>query len=341
MNRAPRLLALATLLAGLVLPSPAGAQTVVKLATLVPEGSVWHRILADQAAEWQRISNGRVELRLYPGGVAGDDPDMVRKMRVGQFQAAAVTAEGLSEIDEAFRIFQIPLFFDSVDELFHVIERLEPMLRQRLEARGFTLINWGYAGWVYLYSKRPIRSIDDLRAQKLFLWGGEERSMRILRSQGFQPVGLAATDIMMALQTGMIDVLATAPLAALSLQWFRTTPYQLDEGLAPFLGATIMTRQAFNSLPQQDRQALLEAAARAGRRYRDEIPQHEQRAGEEMRQRGLTITSIAPEARASWRATAQTLSNAYRGALVPPDVFDAAVRARDEFRRMTPAGTAR
>jgi len=317
-----------------LLPATSSAQrTVVKLATLVPDGSVWHQILSDQAAEWHRVSNGRVELRLYPGGVAGDDPDMVRKMRLGQFQAAALSVEGLSEIDDAFNVFQIPLFFESVDELFHVIDQLEPMLRERLEAKGFILLNWGYAGWVHLFSKQPITNLAELRAQKLFMWGADDRQLRIWRGHGLQPVALASTDIMMALQTGMIEALATTPLAALSLQWYRLVPSYLDGGLAPFIGATVMTRRGFDALPDQDREALLAASVSAGARFREEVPVQEARALEEMRQRGLAVTRIAPAAEQEWRSNAAALASEYGTALVPEEVFAAARRARDEFRR--------
>lgn len=331
----------AAALALAAVPAASPAQTVVKLATLVPDGSVWHRILVDQALEWRRASNGRVELRIYPGGVAGDDPDMVRKMRVGQFQAATLSVEGLSEIDDAFRIFQLPLFFESVDELFYVIDRLAPLLHQRLEAKGFMLLNWAYAGWVHLYSKRPIAGLADLSAQKLFMWGGDDRSLRLWRAHGLQPVALAATDIMMALQTGMIEALATTPLAALSLQWYRLVPHQLDAGIAPLMGATVMTRRGFQALPEQDRQALLRASARAGERFRAEVPPQEQRALAEMRQRGLGMTSIAPAARAEWRANAESLAAAYGNDLVPREAFEAALRARDEFRRGAGPGGSR
>lgn len=314
-------------------PPVAPAQTVVKLVTLAPNGSVLHRILEDQAAEWNQVSDGRVEVLLYAGGVAGDDPDMVRKLRLGQFQAAALSVEGLSEIDEAFNLFQTPLFFESVDELFYVIEKLEPMLRERLEEKGFVLLNWGYAGWVHLYSKRPITSVADLRAQKLFMWGADDRQLRLWRAHGLQPVALAATDIMMALQTGMIEALATTPLAALSLQWYRLVPHHLDGGLAPLIGATVMTRRAFNRLPERDREALLAAAIKAGDRFRTEVPEAERKSLEEMRGRGLTVTTIAPDAQAEWRTNAAALANEYGESMVPSEIFAAARRALAEFRR--------
>lgn len=324
-----------------MLPTATTAQTVVKLATLVPDGSVWHRILQDQATAIKRASAGALELRIYPGGVAGDDPDMVRKMRIGQFQAAALTVQGLVEIDEAFRVFNVPLFFASPEEAFFVLDGLEPVLRQRLEARGFILLNWGYAGWAHLYSRRPVRTVNDLRGQKIFLWGGEERAMRIWREHGLQPVGLAATDIMMALQTGMADALVTTPLAVLSLQWFRLTGYQLDPGLAPLIGATVMPRRAWERLTEHERAVLSASAKAAGSRFRSDVTPHETRAIAEMEERGLRRTSMATTGADEWQALLKSLAEANRGQLVPADIFDLAVRIRAEFRSRGPVATAR
>jgi TRAP-type transport system periplasmic protein len=310
----------------------ASAQTVVKLATLVPDGSVWHRILVEQAAEWRRAAGGASEIRVCLGGVAGDDPDLVRKMRIGQFQAASLAIQGLSEIDEAFRVFQIPMFYASADETFYILDAMTPLLRQRLEERGFVLVNWGYAGWAHLYSKRPIRSAADLRARKLFMWGGDERTIRVWREHGLQPLGLAATDIMMALQTGMIDVMATTPLAVLSLQWYRLTPHQLDPGLAPLIGATVMTQRAWNALSERERQAMLQTGRRAEARFRAEIPEHEQRAIAAMTERGLSRNTLDPAAQADWDRLVASIVTAHRGRLVLPEIFDRAMQLRTEYR---------
>jgi TRAP-type transport system periplasmic protein len=335
------LLALATWPALPDLPgtrSAVSAQSVVKLATLVPENSVWHRILVEQATEWRRLAGGGSEIRIYPGGVAGDDPDLVRKMRIGQFQAASLAVQGLVEIDDAFRVFQIPMFFASAAETFHILDAMTPALRQRLDEKGFVLINWGYAGWAHLYSKRPIRSAADLRGRKLFMWGGEERAMRVWRENGLQPLGLASTDIMMALQTGMIEVFATTPLAALSLQWYRLAPHQLDPGLAPLIGATVMTKRGWNALSQKERDALLQTGRTAEARFRREIPAHEQRAVAAMLERGMSRNTIDPRD-AEWASLVTGIVGAHRGRLVPADIYDTAMRLRGEYRARSATGT--
>lgn len=330
-GRAFRALVASFVGAGLWAAAPAGAQ-VIKMASLVPDGSVWDLVLEEQAEAWERDSDGRLDVRLYPGGVAGDDPAVVRKMRIGQFQAAALTFQGLMEIDEGFRVFSLPVFYESTEELLYVLDQLEPLLTERLEEKGFVLLNWGYAGWARFYSKRPIRVPADLRSQKIFLWGGEETTMRIYRANGLQPVGVSGTDVTLALQTGMIECLATPPLVALTLQWFRQAPYQFDEPLAPLVGATVMTQRAWDGISEADRQAMLRASAVAESRYLEEVPGQETQAISEMEARGLVRTTMAPGSEDDWNALARGLAREYRETMVPAEVYDAAVRARDEFR---------
>ena len=218
---AVRVVALAAALG--VAAAPAAAREILKMATLAPQGSIWDTTLREMGAAWSKQTAGAVELRVYPGGVAGDESDVVRKMRIGQFQGAALTVTGLAELDPAFGVFQIPLFFESWEEVNAVLERLGPDLERRLEAKGYVLVLWGHGGWVHLFSRQPVRTLDDLKKQKLFVWAGDDGLVQLWRRNGYQPVALAATDVTMGFQTGMIDVVPTTPIAALSLQWFRQT----------------------------------------------------------------------------------------------------------------------
>ncbi|HEY3215532.1 MAG TPA: TRAP transporter substrate-binding protein DctP, partial [Candidatus Eisenbacteria bacterium] len=180
--RLARLMALVFLLLapggwpGAVTAEPPGAgPQVIKLATFAPDGSVWHKVLKDLEADWNRETQGRVVLRIYAGGVVGSEPDMVRKMRIGQLQAAAITSAGMTAIDDAFQIFGIPMLFDSYDELFWVLDRMEPVLRKRLEAKGFVLLNWGYGGWAHFFTREPVRSVAEVRKLKIFVPAGDDR----------------------------------------------------------------------------------------------------------------------------------------------------------------------
>ena len=313
------------------LVAPLPAATVIKLATFVPEGSIWDKALERMGAEWRRASGGEVTLRIYAGGVAGDDADVVRKMRIGQLQAGAVTVAGLVDIDSAFNVLAIPLFFDDYDELQYVLGELTPILSQRLEAKGFRLLYWGHGGWAHFFSRSPVRTVDDLKRLKIFTWAGDQRMVEWWKDNGFQPVPLAMTDIVTGLQTGMIDALMTTPLAALSLQWFRQTPYMHDMGLAPVVGAVIVTERAWKRIDADTRSTLLDSARQAETNLRREVPLQDEVAIDQMQERGLQVT--ASEDRSEWVEIAGHFADSMRGALVPQEIFDRAVAARDAYRK--------
>lgn len=319
----------------LLLACPAVAQApgnVVKLATLVPDGSVWDKVIKGMGADWSQATQGRVTLRVYAGGVAGDEPDIVRKMRVGQLHAAALTIVGLSTIDDSFRIFGIPMFFDSYPELFAVLDRMRPTLEARLEAKGFVLLNWGHGGWVHFFTRTPVNTVEELKKLKIFCWAGDDQAVQMWKENGFQPVALAATDILPALQTGMIDALPSPPLAANLLQWFRQAPNMADIGLGPLAGAVVISKSAWTKLSEADRKAILAACGRAEARLEREIPGQDSTAVAEMKKRGLNVVHISPANAVRWRASAESFAATLRKKTVPPEILDLATRERDAYR---------
>jgi TRAP-type C4-dicarboxylate transport system substrate-binding protein len=323
-------------LAFLALAAPAAAipdsEMVIKMGTSAPEGSSWHQIIMEMGERWKQAPGGGVVLRIYPGGVLGDEPDLVRKMRIGQIQAAALTAVGLSNIDESVAALQIPMMFRSYDELDYVRERLRPMLEKRLLDRDFVVLNWGDAGWVMFFGKEPFTTPDDLRRMKLFAWAGDNDAVEIWKAAGFHPVPLPSTEILTGLQTGLINAFDTTPLLALSSQWFALAPYMLDLKWAPLLGATVMTRRAWDKVPREARPVLQKAAEEAGERLRGDIRQANLKAIEAMKQHGLKVIPTTPAAEAAWQRAAESAYPKIRGAVVPASMFDEAKRLRDEFR---------
>jgi TRAP-type C4-dicarboxylate transport system substrate-binding protein len=320
-------------------PAPAAAQPqIIKLATLVPEGSVWDKSMRDMGAQWAAGTQGRVVLRVYPGGVAGDEPDLVRKMRIGQLQAAAVTTAGLANIDPAFNVFNIPMFFTSYPELYATLDKLTPLLKRRLEAKGFVLLAWGHGGWVYFFTKQPVASAEGLRKTKMFVWAGDDQMVALWRQLGFQPVALAATDIMTGLQTGMIDAYPTTPLLGLTLQWYRSTPNLVGMGLAPLVGGLIMTKQAWAKISEPDRARILESCRRLEQRLKVEVPRQDTSAVAEMKKRGLRVNVVSGANVTEFRRAAEEFANGMKGIRVPPDILGLARRERDAYRQKSGAG---
>jgi TRAP-type C4-dicarboxylate transport system substrate-binding protein len=322
-----------TVVAAVALVAVPSAQSTIKLATLVPEGSIWDKVVRQMAEEWKQASGGRVTVTVYAGGSQGDEPTVLRKMRLDALQAAALTAIGLGTIDASYNVFNIPFFFQSYDELNYVQEQLTPEIRKRTEARGFILLNWGHGGWAQVFTKTPVKTVDDLKKIKLYTSAGSDAMVQWFKSNGFEPRAMAMTDIMTGLTTGMIEGLPTPPLAAMMFQWYRQTPYMLDLGLAPIIGGNVISKKAWNAIPEADRPKFLAAAAQVEKQLEADVPKQETAAVAAMVQRGLTVTkATGPE----WRTQLENLGKTMRGQMVPPDIFDAAMKAREEFRKTHP-----
>jgi TRAP-type transport system periplasmic protein len=330
----------ALLLAATVLQAAPDAPPVIKMGTTAPDGSSWHQIFKEMGEKWRQAPGGGVVLRIYPGGVLGDEPDLVRKMRVGQIQAAALTTTGLSEIDKSVAALQIPMMFRSYDELDQVRERLRPTLEKRLEDKGFVVLNWGDAGWVMFFAKEPFATPDDVKRMKLFVWAGDNDAIEIWKAAGFQPVPLPSTEILTGLQTGLINAFDTTPLLALSSQWFGLAPHMLDLRWAPLVGATVVSKTAWERLPREARPDLLKAAEEAGRRLKEDIRQANDKAIDAMKERGLKVIPVTPAIEDAWQRAAASAYPRIRGGIVPATMFDEVKRLRDEFRA-APGGTKR
>jgi TRAP-type C4-dicarboxylate transport system substrate-binding protein len=314
---------------GAALPAQA---TSLKLATLAPDRSLWHQAIQQMGSDWRKATSGRVSLTVF-AGTMGDEPTIVRKLRLAQLQAASLTAVGLVAVDQAFDVFSIPLFYESYDELMHVVDALTPAIRARVEAKGFVLLGWVNGGWVHVFSKRRIEKLDDLRRAKIYMTAGNEIMRQWYLKNGFSPVALAPTDMLTSLQTGMIDAIPATPLSALAFQWYRETPFMLDVKLGPLIGATVVTARAWNSIGEADRKVLLEHVGRLDQRLRIDVPKQDDQSIAEMEKRGLSIVRIGgTEKGAAFLDGAREYARAMRGALVPEEIFDLAMRERDSYR---------
>ena len=315
---------------------PAGALKI-KLAHPVPPGSIWDKVLEEMGAEWRDATGGEVRLIIFPGGVAGPDDTVIRKLRLGQLHAASLSYIGLTNLDEAFEVFTIPLFFDTYEEFFCVLDGLEPVLRQRLEAKGMVLLSWGLGGWAYFFTKSPVGAVADIKRMRMFTATGDPEMVQIFRRNGFRPVALATTDIMSGLETGMFESLPTTPLAALAFQWYRTIGYMHELGLGPVIGATVISKQSWEQITKQHRSILLKSAKSAETRLREEIPAQERQAIQEMKRRGLTVTTGSDPL--EWQREADRLSDSMRGSVVPDKIFGQALAERTACRqRISTAG---
>ncbi len=311
----------------------ADAAARIRLATLAPKDTSFHKSLLMMGEKWRQSSGGSVNLTIYTDGTMGGEADMVRRMRVGQLQAAMLTVAGLLQIDESVAALQLmPMMFRSREEFDAVREKLRPALEKRFLDKGFVVLFWGDAGWVHFFSKQPAVRPDDFKKMKMFVWSGDTRSVEIMKAVGLSPVPLEQTDILTGLQTGLIDVVPSVPFYALAGQFYGPAPHMLDVNWVPLVGATVVAKKTWDSVPPGKREALLKAAAEAGDAINQRSRAEDLESVEAMQKRGLKVHPLTPELQTEWYQFAEGVYPQIRGRVVPADMFDEVQRLVKKYR---------
>jgi len=302
----------------------------IKLGTLAPKDSSPHQSLKVMAEAWRQAG---AQLTIYTDGTLGGEADMVRRMRIGQLQAALLTAVGLSDIDDSVTALQtMPMVYRTLDEVDYVREKLRPKLERKLADKGFVALCWVDAGWVKFFSRRPVVSPDDLKKQKLFAWAGDNKAIDIMKAAGYQPIPLETADILPGLKTGLIDAVPAPPFFALAGQIYDPAPNMLDMNWSPLAGACVITKKTWDNIPADAQKVMLEAAAKAGDEIRAQARKEMTESVEAMKKRGLIVHTLTPAAEAAWRNVVESAYPKIRGALVPADLFDEVQSLLKEYR---------
>ena len=325
--------ALAVISIAASLTGTASAQTRIRLATLVPSGTSYHHSLLSMGAKWKQASGGALTLTIYADGTMGSEPETVRRMRIGQLQAAVLTVGGLSEIEPSVGALQkLPLMYRSLDEARYVRAKLAAELERRLAEKGFVVLFWTDAGWVRLFSKEPAHLPGDYRKMKIMVTAGDNDEVDVMKAIELNPVPLEWSDTLTGLQTGMVNALATVPLHALTSQFFQITRNMLEVNWVPLVGALIVTKPTWDALPAAERDAMLQAAAQCGQEFQSYGQQENQEAIESMKKRGLQVHPVDPETEDKWRQFAEGFYPKVRGRIVPADMFDQVVNILRDYR---------
>jgi TRAP-type C4-dicarboxylate transport system substrate-binding protein len=244
----------------LLIQSVDGAEKslIIKLATLAPEGSSWMKSINALNAEVMKKTENRVQFRIYPGGVLGDEKDVLRKMKIGQIQGAVLTSGGLSAIFKEVDVLQVPFLFNNYEEADSILNKMNSFFRKGFEENGYVLPGWSEAGFVYLMSTIPISSIADLKKGKVWIWEESPMSKAIFDEAGVKAIPLSIPDVLVGLQTGLVDVVYVPPTAAISLQWFTRVKYLTDVPLIYLAGGVVVKKDTFKGISPSDQNLIME-----------------------------------------------------------------------------------
>lgn len=313
-------------------PAPA-ADKPLRIGTLVPKNSLYHRELLGLGEVWRTAQGGSAKYLVYADGSQGGEAEMVRRMRIGQLQGALLSVVGLREIEPSIAALQnMPMLFKSWDEVDHVRDKMRPAMEKKFSDKGYVVLAWGDAGWVRFFSKDAAFRPADYKKMKFFAWGGETEQQDIMKSLGYTPVPLETSDILPSIQTGMINVVPSTPYFALASQIYATAPNMLDINWAPIVGALVVTRKAWDDMSPAVQDALRQASEKAGLQMRTQARQEVDDAVAAMKKRGLIVNRPNAEQMREWNALAEALYPRIRGAMVPADTFDEVIGLLKAYR---------
>lgn len=318
----------------LAAPSRAAERPVnLRLGTLAPRGTSYHKSLVSMGEKWRHVSNGAVKLTIFPDGTQGSEADMVGLMQTGNLDAGLLTGVGLSEIEPAVTALQsMPMSFRTLDEVDYVGDKLRPQLEERLLAKGYEVLFWSDSGWVRFFSKSPVTRPDDLRKLKIFTWAGNVHEYDIWKSAGFHPISLETAGIAQGLLSGTISAVPMPPFFALAGQLDAQTKYMIELNWAPLVGAAVVRKKSWDRVPAAARDEMLKIAADIGRDVKTAGRSESESSVNAMVKRGLVVQKITPEVEAEWRTVAESVYDKIRGKVVPADMFDEAQRLLKEYR---------
>ncbi|PUE25452.1 C4-dicarboxylate ABC transporter substrate-binding protein [Limnohabitans sp. JirII-29] len=309
------------------------AEKLLRIGTLAPKNSLYHRQLLEVGEAWRAAQGGGAKYVVFPDGSQGGEAELARRMRIGQLQGALLSVVGLHEIEPSISALQaMPLLFKNWDEVDYVRERMRPAMEKKFLDKGFVVLAWGDAGWVRFFSKEAAFKPDDYKKMKFFAWGGEADQQEIMKSLGYTPVPLETSDILPAIQTGMIHVVPSTPYFALASQVYTMAPNMLEINWAPIVGALVVTKKAWDEMSPATQDVVRVAGEKAGTQIRSKARLEVEEAVDAMKKRGLTVNRPNAEQMREWNELADKLYSRIRGTLVPADTFDEVMRHLKTYR---------
>jgi len=309
----------------------------IKLATLAPENSSLMRIFNEMNAELLQATNGRLGFKMYAGFVLGDEADVLRKLRIGMVNAATFTNTALTDINPDLRVLQVPFLFNRYEEVDHVLGSIEETLRQGFAKQGFELLGFPELGFIYFMSKQPISEIQDLKGKKVWAQANAPMAKAFVDSVGVSNVAISAPDVLMALQTNLVDVVYNSPYYALITQWFTQVKYFTDLPLSYIGGSLLISKKTFDRLPAELQKTLRQVTAKHVHRLVERTRKDNAEALQVMLNRGVKKIVVTPEQAQAFRNLSQRVIDDLRADVLPKKLLNEVTAELAGYSKSHPA----
>jgi len=332
--RAVLVLALVGLAAGSAAAAPAASgPIVIKIASIAPSRSPWDKTLQKVANDWEQLSSGAVQVKIYAGGIAGGEQDMIRKMRLGVLQGGVFSTMGLAKVDHGLTVLCIPFLFHSHEEFNAVFDEMKPEFEALIEAQGFKTILWTLAGWINFFAKSPVVEPDDLKKHKISVTADFPEIEQVWKRMGYEVVTGDGNNLMIQLQSGAVTALYLPALMAGSGQYFALADHMLSPSLAPLVGGLLLSAKAWASIPAELHQPFLDSVAEAAQGLYEETMRLEADAVKMMKDNGLVVHDPPAEALAKWRSAADKAATALLGPVFSKEIYDRLMGHIRDYRK--------
>jgi len=280
--------------------------TTLKIATVAPGGTSWMKTFKAASREIRDLTEGRVKLKFFPGGVMGNDQSVMRKMRVGQLHGGAVSGSALMPHYNGVQIYSLPFLFRDHTEVKHARQILDPVVKRELEKKGLVVLGISEGGFAHLFSNKPVRKLADLRARKIWVPQNDELALNAMQQAQVNPVQLPISDVYTGLQTGLIDTVSINPAGAIALQWHAKIKHMADKPLLFIMGFLVVDKRAFNQLSDDDQLTVQRVVANAFEQFDAQNVIDDENAKRALVQNGVDVVPIDAVAYLEWQTLADS-----------------------------------
>lgn len=275
---------------------PAAPAIELKIATLAPEGTTLANGIKEMNKEVMAKTGNKIGFKTYFGGTAGDEKDVVRKMRIGQLHGAALTGVGLGMIEPEIRVLEIPFLFNNYAQADQVYNVMRGYFEGKFLEKGFVLLGWAEVGFVKIFSNKPITKKADLSGVKMWMWEGDPLAQAMYESMKVIPVPLSLTDVLTSLQTGLIDGCYAPELGAIAFQWHTKVKYMTDVNLVDATGGILVSKAEWAKLSVADQKVVKEVMGAQARKLIAQTRIDNEQSKAALAATGVSIVQLTPEA---------------------------------------------